>query len=76
MGDFEKILDDETLDQEISSEIEESYNRMYDCFMIGNPLNLAKKIGSPDKIKDMIEYFSANEEYEKCHFLSKILEKI
>lgn len=76
MENFEKIISDEILDNEISSQIEEAYNSMYECFLIGNPINLAKKIGNKDKIREMIEHFSAREEYERCDFLSKILEKI
>jgi hypothetical protein len=76
MGNFEKILNDEMLDDEISSQIEESYNSMYECFLVGNPINLARKIANPGKIKEMIDHFSSREEYEKCGFLSKILEKI
>lgn len=76
MENFEKILNDEMLDNEISAQIEESYNNMYECFLIGNPLNLVKKIGKSGKIEEMINYFSSREEYEKCSFLSRILEKI
>lgn len=76
MENFEKILGDEMLDGEISSQIDESYNSMYECFLIGNPINLAKKIGGSGIINEMINHFSSREEYEKCAFLSKILEKI
>ncbi len=76
MENFEKILSDEILDEEISSQIGESYNSMYECFLIGNPVNLAKKIGGSGIINEMVNHFSLKEEYEKCAFLSKILEKI
>lgn len=75
MENIEKIHE-EKLDAEISSQINEAYNSMYSCFMLGDPVRIAKKIGSKDQIEDMVNYFSDREEYEKCHFLSKILEKI
>lgn len=76
MENFEKIMEDERFDNEISGQINHAYNSMYNCFMLGDPVKIARKIGSRNEISDMIEYFSSLEEYEKCHFLSRILEKI
>jgi hypothetical protein len=76
MENFEKILGEEQFEVEIDSQINVAYNNMYSCFMLGDPVRIARKIGTKSEIGEMLDYFSSREEYEKCHFLSKILEKI
>lgn len=76
MEDFDSTMEEYMTEDAISNEINCSYDRMYECFMLGNPVNIAKKIGSRSKIEDMISHFSFLEEYEKCHFLKQILEKL
>jgi hypothetical protein len=76
MENFEKILGQEKFEEEIDSQINFAYNNMYSCFLLGDPVRIARRIGSKSEIKEMLDYFSSLEEYEKCHFLSRILEKI
>lgn len=76
MGNFEKILDDEEFEGVLEKEITESFERMYQCLLVGDPVKIARKIGSKEPLERMIIHFSEIEEYEKCSFLSKILEKI
>jgi len=76
MKNFEKILSEEQFEAEADAQIDVAYNSMYNCFMLGDSVRIARKIGSKKEIREMLDYFSSKEEYEKCHFLSKILEKI
>jgi hypothetical protein len=76
MEDFEKIIGEDRFEEEISYQIDLAYCSMYECFTLGNPVKIAKKIGSRKEIEDLIEHFTSKEEFEKCHFLSEILKKI
>ena len=51
-----------------------TFDEMYNLIISGDCSFLLRKLGTNEypEIRWMIEYFTEKEEYEKCHFLSKI----
>ena len=66
-------IEDET--QIIEDSISEAYNNLYECLKYPSIDYIISKNGSKDTLRDMLEHFTATEEYEKCTLIYSILKK-